>query len=146
MRKSTTFLGAVLLVGVLVSGCAGPEKKLGRGFTNLFAIGKLSEVTRSVEQTAVFGSPNYSYATGLVRGLNQSLARSALGVYEIVTFPIPSYDPVLTKYIPAVPGHADSFTPGLIESSTFSTDQYVGFSGGELAPFIPGSRFSIYPN
>lgn len=146
MRKSTSFLGAVLLVGVLASGCAGPEKKLGRGITNLFAIGTLSEATRSVEQTAVFDAPNYNYATGLIHGLNQSLARTALGAYEIVTFPIPSYDPVLTKYVPATVGRPDSFTPGLMESSTFATDQYVGFSGGEIAPFIPGSRFSIYPN
>ncbi len=146
MRKSTSFLGAVLLVGVLAVGCAGPEKKLGRGFNNLFAIGTLSETTRSIEQTSVFSAPNYNYATGLFHGLNQSLARTALGAYEIITFPIPSYDPVLTKYIPVVPGHPDSFSPGLIESSTFATDQYVGFSGGEIAPFIPGSRFSIYPN
>src|SRR6266700_1707172 len=36
MQKPASFLGAVLLVGMLASGCAGPEKKFGRGMNNVF--------------------------------------------------------------------------------------------------------------
>ena len=28
----------------------------------------------------------------------------------------------------------------------FDTDTYTGFSGGDVAPFIPGSRFRVFDN
>jgi hypothetical protein len=28
----------------------------------------------------------------------------------------------------------------------FDTDTYMGFSGGDVAPFIPGSRFRVFDN
>jgi putative exosortase-associated protein (TIGR04073 family) len=146
MQKSAFFLGASLLVGVLASGCAGPEKKFGRGVSNLFEIVRMGEVRRSVEQTALFESPDIAYTTGFFRGLNRSLARTGVGVFQVVTFPIPPYDPIWTSYLTPNPVYPDSYKPRLIEDSTFSTDTAIGFSGGDIAPFVPGSRFSIFPH
>jgi hypothetical protein len=28
----------------------------------------------------------------------------------------------------------------------FDTDTYVGLSGGDVAPFMPGSRFKVFDN
>ena len=52
----------------------------------------------------------------------------------------------MTKYVPATPGYPDSYKPGLIDGATFQTDTYYGFSGGDVFPFVPGSRFAVFPN
>ena len=144
MQKPASFLGAVLLVGVLASGCAGPEKKFGRGMNNMFEIVRMGDMRRTVEQTALFESSDAAYGTGFIRGLNRSLARTGVGIYEVITFPIPSYDPVWTSYLTPDPVYPDSYKPKLLEDSTFATDTHIGFSGGDVAPFIPGSRFHVF--
>jgi putative exosortase-associated protein (TIGR04073 family) len=145
MRK-LYFLFAVAVTAVGLMGCTGPEQKLSRGFDNTFEIVRWGDLRRSVEQGAVFSSPDVNYTTGLIHGFDQSVTRIGLGVYEIVTFPIPSYKPVLTSYIPARPQYPDSYRPGIISGSTFDTDTYTGFTGGDVVPFVPGSRFSIFDN
>jgi len=152
MFKQLSFMGAALLVAVLVSGCAGPQNKLGRGVNNFFEPVRLSEWQRSVEQTELFESPQL-FHTGMVRGFSRTMARAGLGVYEIVTFPIPNqfnpdahYDPIWTSYLTPTPGYPDSYKPGLQDSPTFRTDASLGFSGGEVAPGIPGSRFRVFDN
>ncbi len=144
MRKNTSFLGAALLVAVLVSGCANTEKKLGRGMSNLYEPVRLADMTRSIEQTALYGGPNSSYSTGVVRGLGKTVTRFGVGLYEIVTSPFPPYDPVLTNYLTPAPKYPDSYKPGLFDDSVFATDTTIGFSGGDVAPYIPGSRFRIF--
>ena len=136
---------AVALV-TLASGCAGPEDKLGRGFSNTFEIVRMGEVRRSIEQTAVFDSTSSAFTTGAIRGLDHSAARFGLGLVEIVTFPIPPYAPIWTSYV--TPGYVgpESYKPGLYSDSMFDTDTYTGFSGGDVAPFIPGSRFAVFDN
>jgi putative exosortase-associated protein (TIGR04073 family) len=140
------FLTVVTLAALLTSGCAGPEQKFGRGMGNTFEVVRMGEMRRSVEQTAVFDSPGAGYTVGAVRGLNRSLARTGLGVYEVVTFPLPPYHPICTRYLSPDPAFPESYKPGLISDSTFDTDTYTGFSGGDVAPFIPGSRFKIFDN
>ena len=143
MRKSISLLGAVVLVSLLATGCAGPEKKLGRGMSNLGEVVRWGEVRHSVEQAGVWQGRS-AMGGGFVSGLNRSLTRIGVGIYEIATFPIPSYDPVLTSYISPAPQYPDSFQPGLPAGSTFETDTALGFSGGDIAPFVPGSRFAIF--
>src|SRR5437773_4745339 len=63
MQKPASFLGAVLLVGLLASGCAGPEKKFGRGMNNMFEIVRMGDMRRTVEQTALFESSETAYGT-----------------------------------------------------------------------------------
>ena len=64
-----------------------------------FEIVRMGEMRRSVEQTAVFDSPSAGYTVGLIRGLDRSVARTALGVFEVVTFPLPPYQPMFTSYV-----------------------------------------------
>jgi putative exosortase-associated protein (TIGR04073 family) len=146
MRNATSLLAVTAVVTLFTAGCAGPEEKMGRGITNVTEITRMGEINRSVEQTAVFDSPEAGYTTGFLHGFNQTLASTGMGVYEIVTFPLPPYHPVLTKYVPPPTTYPDSYRPGLYDGSTFQTDTYFGFSGGDVAPFVPGSRFSVFNN
>ena len=162
MRVSGSLVA--LAVVAMVSGCAGPERKLGRGLMNLAEFGRLGEMRRSVEQTALWEGPEAGYTTGLVRGFNRSVARTLVGAYEVATFPIPSYDPLFVppteiypdesiRYLkpnwggfvlPTEAPYPASYRPRLIAESTFATDTSLGFSGGDVNPFVPGSRFRIF--
>ena len=150
MRNVLPILALAALAAVFTSGCAGPEQKLGRGVSNTLEITRMGDIRRSVEQTAIFDSPSAGYTTGFIHGLDTTLARTALGAFEIVTFPIPmpkaGYGPICTSYVKPGPVYPESYKPGKISSSLFDTDTYMGFSGGEVAPFIPGSRFKIFDN
>lgn len=146
MRNVIPFLAIAALAAVFTSGCAGPEDKLGRGMSNIYEPARMGEMRRAVEQTTIFDTPSAGYTTGMVRGFDHTVARTALGAYEIVTFPIPPYHPIFTKYVSPNPVWPDSYKPGHISSSLYDTDTYMGFSGGDVAPFIPGSRFKIFDN
>lgn len=144
MRKTLSLLAFVATVGALASGCANVERKFGRGLNNTFEIVRGGEFRRTVEQTALFDSPDEAYTTGFVRGVNRTLARTGIGLYEIVTAPIPPYDPLFTNYLAPAPVYPDNYQPALLEDSLFATDTYIGYSGGDVAPFVPGSRFRIF--
>ena len=144
MRKLSFPLVAGLVTAV-IAGCAGPNEKLGRGITNTGELVRWGELRHSVEDNAILKRPGYGQY-GLVDGVERSLTRAGVGIYEVVTFPIPSYDPVLTKYIPADPSYPLSYKPGTISDPLFDTDTYTGFSGGDVAPYIPGSRFKVFDN
>jgi putative exosortase-associated protein (TIGR04073 family) len=144
MRNILAFLATLVIAGVLSSGCSSAEKKLGRGMSNMTEFARLGEMRRSIEQTALFDQPGGHYATGFIRGLNKTLVRTGVGIYEVVTAPIPPYDPVFTDYISVNPAYPDNYRPDIIDDSLFATDTNMGFSGGDVAPYIPGSRFKIF--
>jgi len=144
MRNIFPTLAAVALVGILTSGCANAQKKFGRGASNMTEFARLGEIQRSMEQTALFETPGHNFTLGFVRGFTKSLARTGLGVYEVVTAPIPPYEPSCTDYLTPHCVYPAGYRPGLIADSMFSTDSNLGFSGGDVAPFIPGSRFKIF--
>jgi len=144
MRKVIFLLAAT--VAIALTGCTGPEHKLARGLDNTMELVRWGDLRQSVEQNAVFSSPDVTYAYGTIHGFDQSLMRAGLGVYEVVTFPIPSYKPILTRVVPANTQYPDSYKPGVMSDSIFDTDTYTGYSGGDVAPFIPGSRFKIFDN
>jgi len=146
MRSSFIPSLVVAAVAVLAVGCARTEQKLGRGISNLTEFTRMGEIRRSVEQTALFEGPNKAYTTGMVRGFNKTMVRTGVGIYEILTCPFPPYDPVFTSYIAPQPVHPDSSVPGMIADSTLSPDTNLGFSGGEVFPMVPGSRFRIFEN
>jgi putative exosortase-associated protein (TIGR04073 family) len=151
MQNKRSILGALLVTGLLAAGCAGPEKKLGRGVNNFYDLVRGGEMRRTVEQSALFDSPETAYTTGVIRGFNRTLARAGIGLYEIITAPIPNhkggdYGPICTSYLKPNPVYPDSYTPRLIEDSTFATDASIGFSGGDIAPMMPGSRFRLWDN
>ena len=140
------FLAAVTLAALLTSGCAGPEQKLGRGMNNFYEVVRMGEMRRSVEQMSVLDSPGAGYTAGAVRGLDRSLARTGVGVLEVITFPLPPYGPMFTGYLNPQPAFPESYKPGRVSEGLFDTDTYMGFSGGDVAPFIPGSRFRVFDN
>jgi putative exosortase-associated protein (TIGR04073 family) len=144
MRNNLSFLALITLVSALAPGCANMEQKLGRGMSNSSEIFRMGEMRRTVEQTSVFVSPETGVTTGFVRGLDRSLARTGVGLYEVLTFPFPPYRPVFTSYLAPSPAEPDNFKPGLAADSMYDTDTFIGFSGGDVAPFIPGSRFRIF--
>jgi putative exosortase-associated protein (TIGR04073 family) len=146
MRNALSFLSVVALAALFTSGCAGPEAKLGRGVSNFGEVARGGEWRRSVEETAVFDSPDAGYTVGFVRGFDRSMARTGVGIYEVLTFPFPPYHPVLTKYLAPKPVYPDNYTPGLVSDSLFDTDTYVGLGGGDVAPIVPGSRFKVFDN
>jgi len=145
MRKLTLPLLAIA-AAVFVTGCANQEEKLGRGISNSWEIARLGEMRRTVEQTAVFDSPSQAYTTGVVRGFDRTMARTGIGLYEVVTFPFPPYHPIATKYLTPGPVGPESYKPGLIDDPSFDTDTYTGFSSGDAAPWMPGSRFNVFNN
>ena len=155
-------LGAV----AFTAGCAGPERKLGRGLLNTTEALRGGEWRRSMEQTYLWEDTDSAYTTGFIRGINRTLARTAIGLYEVATFPLPSYGPhhssdnriypdpnVRNRTSPfggmefsEYPSYPDSYRPNILSDSIFATDTALGFSGGDVAPMIIGSRFKIFDN
>ena len=74
------------------------------------------------------------------------MERAGVGIVEMVTAPLPPYRPLFPKYVTPEPVYPDSYKPGLLSDSMFDTDTYTGFSGGDVAPWLPGSRFSVFDN
>jgi putative exosortase-associated protein (TIGR04073 family) len=144
MHKSFFPLALVAIVALTSFGCARSEQKFGRGVRNMTEFARMGEIRRSVEQTALFDSPDMAYTTGFIEGFNKSLARTGVGIYEVLTAPFPPYDPVFTDYIPEHPQYPDSHRPQMLADPTVGPDTYLGFSGGAIAPMVPGSRFRIF--
>jgi putative exosortase-associated protein (TIGR04073 family) len=150
MRARNIIL-ALLAVGMATTvGCSGPEKKLGRGLTNLTEFTRLGEIRRSVEQSAVWGDSNNAYTSGVIHGFNKSVVRTVVGAFEVLTFPIPGYGPYLkpgNALFPDMtvgPVYPDSYRPQFLADSAVMPDAQLGFYGGDVAPMIPGSRFRIF--
>lgn len=155
MRKSVFLLAIAGMACVLFTGCTsgtsgitGPQRKLGRGINNLTEIPRGGEMRRSIEQTGIFHGPEVAYTSGVIHGFNRSISRTLVGAYEIVTFPFPNgpgkdFSPIM---LPERTVYPDAYRPGLLGDSLFSTDTNLGFSGGDVMPFVPGSRFKIFDN
>ena len=155
--RSALLLPAVLVTAVF-TGCAGPENKLGRGLSNMTEFARLGEMRRSMEQTAVWDGAETVPTTGFIRGFNRSMARIGIGLYEVLTFPLPPYGPVLSKgkvypdpsiatlrypygglVLPERPPSPASYRPGVATDGAYEPDKRVGFSSGDAFPMIPGS-------
>jgi putative exosortase-associated protein (TIGR04073 family) len=163
MRRTALVLGFGLAAGLFV-GCAGPEDKLGRGIRNSTEFLRGGQMRRSMEQTALWEGPDAAYTTGFIRGFNRSLTRTAIGFYEVLTFPAPPYGPLLTStydlypdesvrtktypygglVLDAEPPYPANYRPKLISDSMFDTDTALCFGSGDVLPKVPGSRFRIF--
>jgi putative exosortase-associated protein (TIGR04073 family) len=144
MRNALSLLGLLAIAVTLTSGCAGPEQKLGRGIRNTSEVIRLGELRYSMEQTGVWDSPADACTTGVIIGVDRSVARTGIGLYEIITYPFPPYHPVCTKYLPPEPVYPDNYHPALAADPLYDSDQYIGFSSGRSFGFIPGSQFSVF--
>jgi len=143
MRNSFLLLSGLVALTALVSGCANVEKKFGRGMANTHEIVRWGEYRRTVEQSAVFGSPDYTYTSAGIHGFNRTMARTGIGIYEIITAPFPPYGPVCTRHFSPGPVYPDNYKPAIMADSMFETDTHIGFSGGPIAPGVPGNRFQV---
>jgi putative exosortase-associated protein (TIGR04073 family) len=147
MRTTLPLLAVLAIAGTLLSGCAytnNVENKFGRGMANTYDIVRGGEFRRSMEQTALFEGPDTAYSVGFIHGFNRTLSRTGIGVYEVVTAPFPPYHPVFTDKFAPGPVYPDNYTPGVIADSMFATDTELGYSGGDVLPFIPGQRFRVF--
>lgn len=150
MRSKLSLAGLLALLAVLGVGCAGPEQKLGRGVNNLTEFTRLGELRRTMEQSSLYDQPEVTYTAGFLKGMNRSFLRTAVGAFEVLTFPIPSYDPwlkpgnELIHDISVHPVYPDSYRPRKIADPTWSADSHIGFGAGDVAPMIPGSRFRVF--
>lgn len=117
---------------------------------------------RAIEQTSLWDGASAGPTTGFARGFTRTMARTGIGLYEVVTFPFPPYKPLLTpkgslypdpsvktrKFpwggleLPESAVFPDSYKPGWEAGSIFDTDTSLGFSGGDVAPGVSGSRFN----
>jgi putative exosortase-associated protein (TIGR04073 family) len=140
MRKAFLALGVAAVI-MTTSGCVGPEQKFARGMSNLTEFTRMGEIRRSMEQTYLFDSADQAYTKGFIHGFNRSVARTFVGLYEVVTFPFPGYDPL---YYPEHPVYPSNYKPKILADPTFLPDASLGFGGGDVAPFFPGSRFRIF--
>ena len=134
-------ISAIAAAALLLTGCAGPERKFSRGLNNVTEFARLGEIRRSMEQTALWDGTSQGYSLGFVRGVNRSLLRTGVGVYEIITFPFPNYDPV---FLPEHPIYPDANRPNFVSDPSWGPDSNLGFAGGDIAPHVPGSRFAIF--
>jgi len=148
MSKLFSSMIPFLGVAVLVAGCVshGPERKLGRGVSNIMEITRLGELRRSYEQTSVLESPDLGVTTGVIHGINRTAARTAVGFYELATFPFPNHSPkdYGPIFLPENPVGPDSYKPSWLSDQMTSPDASLGFGGGDIMPFIPGSRFHVF--
>jgi putative exosortase-associated protein (TIGR04073 family) len=147
MRKTLLLLALVGIAGTLLSGCAytnNVENKFGRGMANSFDVVRAGEFRRTMEQSGLFQGPDMAYSTGFVRGVNRTLCRTGIGIFEVATAPIPPFHPLFTDHFAPGPVYPDNYTPGLIDDSMFATDTELGYSGGDILPFVPGSRFRVF--
>ncbi len=163
-KKLLNISATITLASAFVVGCAGPEQKLGRGLRNATEFAHMGEIQRSMEQTALWDGPDQTYTTGFLRGFNRSLARTAYGVWDIATFPFPSYDAKFTpkgyvapdysvgttKYpygglkLTAAPATAANNEGGMPSDPLFDASGDLGFDGGVIGRSIPGSRFRVF--
>ena len=84
----------------------------------------------------------------MIHGFNRSVERTGVGLYEVITAPIPNhsngdYGPI---FFPADPVYPDSYKTNWPADTMFQPDDALGFAGGDIAPWAPGSRFKIFDN
>jgi putative exosortase-associated protein (TIGR04073 family) len=98
MRKVLLILVAVILISnFLITPChAEVMRKLGRGVTN--ALTGIVEVPKKMYLISKNDNLAMGLTWGLVKGAGVGLLRTAAGLYETVTFPIPApadYEPII---------------------------------------------------
>ncbi len=98
MRKFVLVLVAVILItNLIITPCfADVWRKLGRGLSNTLT--GFVEIPKKVIMISKNDNPLMGLTWGFVKGTGVGLLRTAAGVYETVTFPIPApadYEPII---------------------------------------------------
>jgi len=98
MRKFLLVLVAVILISnLIITPCfADVWRKLGRGLVN--TVTGVVEIPKKVIMISKDDNILLGLTWGLVKGTTVGMLRTASGVYETVTFPIPApadYEPII---------------------------------------------------
>ena len=143
MRAAKTLPLVVALAGVVfLAGCEGPATKMGRGISNTGELLRWGELRYEMEQGAVWDGRS-GVTKGFLKGFCRSLARTGVGVAEIVSSPFGPYDKGFIY--PAYPRYPDNYTPSPMADSMWDPSTRIGFGPrGDIAPFVPGSRFTVF--
>jgi len=109
-------LVVVALVSALATGAGAEEmvspaaaEKGVRGLANA-GLGVVVELPKTVYYDTLENGPLYGLTVGVLEGLSWGIARTLVGIYEVVTFPFPApegYRPILTPAYPYQPGKTD---------------------------------------
>ena len=104
------------LVGGLVRAAVAEElvspaaaEKAVRGLANT-GLGGVVELPKTVYYDTLEDGPLYGLTVGVLEGLSWGIARTLVGIYEVVTFPFPlpeGYRPIYTPSYPHEPGRTD---------------------------------------
>ncbi|MFA6544176.1 MAG: exosortase system-associated protein, TIGR04073 family [Limisphaerales bacterium] len=149
---------ALAAAAVVLTGCGGMERKLGRGINNSTEMFRLGEMRRSIEQASLWEGTDSAFTTGLVRGVGRTVARTAVGFSEVVTAPFPPYSPyslpekmfrdpttrLKDEPFSVTSPYPDNYPSRPFSDALFHTDSRIGFGGGEVIPIVPGSRFRVF--
>ena len=99
MRKTMLLLLAIAIISNLIITpvfAQDPMRKLGRGLAN--TVTGIVEIPKKVILISKNDNPVLGLTWGWVKGAAVGLLRTATGLYEIVTFPIPApadYEPMI---------------------------------------------------
>ncbi len=98
MQKFFSILVAVVIISnLIVSPCfADPLRKLGRGLAN--TVTGVVEIPKKIYTISKNDNVVLGLTWGWIKGAAVGLLRTAAGVYETVTFPIPApadYEPIV---------------------------------------------------
>ena len=112
-QSGLAMLASVLLVSGLVTQAFAEEvvspaaaEKAVRGLANT-GLGLVVELPKTVYYDTLEDGPLYGLTVGILEGLCWGIARTLVGVYEVVTFPFPvpdGYRPIYKPDYPYEPG------------------------------------------
>ena len=115
-RVGMVALASAVLVGSLVTIVFAEEsmqqaaaQKAVRGLANT-GLGVVVELPKTVYYDTREDGPLYGVTVGVLEGLSWGIARTLVGIYELVTFPFPlpeGYRPIYTPGYPYEPGRTD---------------------------------------
>lgn len=106
---------------MIVVGCLAPPtfaeevvppaaaEKAVRGLANT-GLGVVVELPKTIYYDTLEDGPLYGLTVGVLEGLSWGIARTMVGIYEVLTFPFPlpeGYRPIYTPSYPYQPGRTD---------------------------------------
>lgn len=93
------------------NGVPGAWEKAGRGLGNL-TLGFLVEWPKTMVHESDARGPAFGLTVGLIKGMALGVGRTLVGVYELLTFPLPNgsdYGPVLEPGSPLSAARTERF-------------------------------------
>lgn len=100
MRKLVCVFILFSMVGIFINSPLAADtalKKLGRGISNVAS--SPLEVWKRISDVNNENGPIAAFTWGLLNGIFRTGIRAIVGIYEVVTFPIPlpkDYEPIIT--------------------------------------------------